>query len=87
MRIDFDDDADVLYLRFEAERIAYSRESDDDGELIINLNAAGAVVGVQLLGALILGPEGWQAHPERPRLPAPLREALDGWYRALPPKA
>lgn len=47
--IDFDEDANVLYARLRDEKVVYSEESPQDPLVVLNFNATGRVVGLQLV--------------------------------------
>lgn len=47
--IDFDEDANVLYARIRDETVVHSEESPQGPSVVLNFNAAGRVVGLQLV--------------------------------------
>lgn len=76
-----DERADVLYARRPGVPIRTSREAPGDSYLILNLDAGGNVVGVQLLAAHEMPADFWREHPDRGALPPDLLAALDRWMR------
>ena len=64
-----------------------SREAAHDGYLIVNLDAAGAIVGVQLLAASEVPSALWRNHPDRGALPDDIARTIDAWVDARPPRA
>jgi len=73
----------VLYVKRKGASIARSRESDHDGELVLNLDVNGTVVGVQLLSVGGLPWSVWLNHPDRSKLPNELREDMDAYLAEI----
>ncbi len=82
-----DGGSDVLYVKRAGATIRTSREAAHDGGLIVNLDAAGAIVGVQLLAASELPAALWRNHPDRSVLPDDIARTIDAWLDARPPRA
>lgn len=80
LRITCDTDAGVLYARRVGVRIATSRYGEADTLLVLNLDAEGDVVGLQLEGALELTPAEWRQHPDRGLIPPDMLAKIDGWF-------
>lgn len=74
-----DGGSDVLYVKRAGATIRTSREAAHDGYVIHNLDAAGAIVGVQLLAASELPSALWRNHPDRGALPDDIARTIDGW--------
>lgn len=83
----YDNESDVLYVKRAGATIHTSREAAHDGGLIVNLDAAGAIVGVQLLAASELPAALWRNHPDRSALPDDIARTIDAWVDARPPRA
>jgi hypothetical protein len=80
--LDSDSNTGVLYAKLEGARISNSRESPEDDYLILNEDAEGQVVGVQVLHASEMVGR-WPSHPGRGGIPISLMSALDGWFKAF----
>jgi len=79
VQLRFDTDRDVLYAKRADASIRRSAEAPSDGYLILNCDAEGRVVGVQLLAAQEMPNAAWRQHPDRGALPPDLLAALDDW--------
>jgi uncharacterized protein YuzE len=79
-----DELSDVLYAKVEGASIRTSREAPNDGDLILNLDENGRVIGVQVLGALSLTAHAWLEHPDRRMLPVEVSAAVEQWLAAHP---
>lgn len=84
VKISFDKDADVLYVRREtSELIVNSKESDLNSNLIINFDKDGNVIGVQIMfvSSLLEYPKLWHdtLKSDRASLPSDIRREIDKW--------
>ncbi len=82
-----DGGSDVLYVKRAGATIRVSREAAHDGYVIVNLDATGAIVGVQLLAASEMPVAFWRNHPDRSALPDDIARTIDAWVDARPPRA
>ena len=78
LALSLDEEADVLYVRMRDRRLLSSRVAPSDSFLILNTDAAGNIVGLQVLYASELK-TSWARHPDRALVPAPLANAIDEW--------
>lgn len=69
---------DVLYARLPDRRVVQSLPLEDDDFVILNVDAGGDVVGVQLIEAREMTPGRWREF-FRSSVPAPLFDAIDRW--------
>ena len=49
MKIRYDPDADAMYIKLREGPIEYTREIEEDGDVILDFNKNGRVVGVEIL--------------------------------------
>lgn len=78
----YDNMADVLYVRLNNAPIAYSSESPNDGNLIINYGFKRNVVGIQMLAVSELEFFDWLEHPDRQLFATDLLVIIDEWMKS-----
>jgi hypothetical protein len=77
---DYDGISDVLYLKFEDERIKNSQECPNDGYLILNFNEKHETIGMIFIGLTELDSKEWFTHPDRSLIPFEFLEYLDNHF-------
>jgi hypothetical protein len=77
--IEFNDLTDVVSVYLAGTRAADFRPAPNDGHLLFETDAAGRVVGIELLGASALVPAFWRRHPDRVGVPHEILSELDRW--------
>jgi len=82
--VNYDPDADVLYVRRIGVSIHRSKEAEHDGYLILNMDSQGEVVGAQLLSARQMPASFWATHPDRGAMPSDILGAIDTWIDTRP---
>lgn len=83
MKVLFDKDADVLYVRREGVTIKTSRECPNDPELVLHYDKDDQVIGCILIGLGVLPQEEWERHPDRGLLPKDLQDVISERLEAL----
>ncbi len=73
----YDSEVDVLYIRYEGVKIAYSEEAPHDKHLIINFDYIRNVVGLQLL--FVRNHLDWANHPDKALIPEDLAKVVEEW--------
>ena len=77
----YDAQSDVLYVKLrDAARIVDCEPIDGDDFVVLNRDAAGRIVGLQLLYVCEMSVGRWVEHFRD--VPGPLFEAVEGWLRA-----
>lgn len=77
--IAFDDLTDVVSAYFADTRAEKYGPAPDSGRIMLELDATGAVIGIEIIGASHIVPSTWQGHSIRTRLPSELLTELDMW--------
>jgi len=49
MKIKYDPDADAMYIRLREDEIDHTKEVEEDGDVILDFNKEGKIVGVEIL--------------------------------------
>lgn len=72
----YDKRHDVLYVRDQLSHISYAQEHAIDGDLVLNYDRNGKIIGLQFLFvSMVKGM--WSTHPGRHSLPGPIRDEVD----------
>lgn len=82
IRTTYDRQHDVLYVKIEGAHIATSREHPIDGDLTLNYDHDGRIVGIQFLWMRELRGM-WAQHPGRHCLPGEIRDEVDRFMEWL----
>jgi uncharacterized protein YuzE len=77
--IRFDNLTDVVSAFIEDTKTAEYRPAPSDCHIMIERDAAGSVVGVELCGASRITRARWEHHPDRNIVPSDLLVELDRW--------
>lgn len=81
--IDFDDLTDVVVVQRDGAAIVKARPAPHDNHLMFELDASGAVVGIEVMGASDRVPSFWRGHPDRGLVPAEILSEADRWLAHL----
>jgi uncharacterized protein YuzE len=81
--IEFDDFADVVSARVHGAKIVRARPAPWDQHILLELDADGHVVGLEVYGPRVIKPAFWRGHPGRTELPLHLLTELDAWLAAF----
>lgn len=77
--IAFDDLTDVVSAYVADTRPVRYGPAPTDAHMMIERDALGAVVGVEIAGASAMRPSFWRQHPDRCIIPAAILAELDEW--------
>lgn len=79
----FDPRLDVLSAQLPGTEVNRAKPSPSDSRMILEFDARGRVVGVELLNPTEMLPAFWSSHPDRERIPRDLLVALDVYLQDL----
>ena len=79
VEVDFDDLTDVLSAFVAGTTTDRVLPAPCDGHLLVERDASGNVIGVEVLNASALRYSFWQTHPDRNILPYEILQVLDSW--------
>jgi uncharacterized protein YuzE len=77
--INFNELTDVVSVYIDGTSAAKVLHAPKDNHILLELDTAGHVVGVEVFGASTIVPAFWKEHPDRAAVPAELLVELDRW--------
>jgi uncharacterized protein YuzE len=81
VKIVFDEITDVVSVFIDGKRARKVRNAQHDHQILLEYDADGKIVGIEVTGASVLDPSKWPYHPDRGAMPAELLDELDRWLR------
>jgi len=81
VKIVFNDLTDVVSAYIADTAASSVTQAPSDRHILLEIDAAGHIVGVEVIGASVIVPERWREHPIRQTLPTTILAELDGWLR------
>lgn len=75
----FDELTDVVSVYVDGTRAERARPAPIDSHILLELDASGGVVGVEVMRASDLARNRWAEHPDRSVVPTDLLSELDRW--------
>ena len=79
----FDRSLGVLSAHLADAHVVRARPSKIDNCLVLELDASGRVVGVEILEPTAMPSSAWYEHSDRHQLPATLRAEVDAWLEEM----
>jgi|GEM_PF-4221186 len=83
--IQFNDLTDVVSAFFDGTKSSIYGPSQEDNHIMLERDATGQIVGVDVLGASDLKTSIWSRHPVRHDIPAEILGELDRWLARRSP--